>query len=122
MASGYIVRKNQYYDSLFLMGVNKRILDRSGVTQSAVLMGSDTNKALLADIGLDLAGLKGAGPNDLVVAVVADNQQVVEETLNQFDQILNAGTAPRAKTTLHTLQDGLASRPNANLAVISLPG
>lgn len=122
MASGYIVRKNQYYDSLFLMGVNKRILDRSGVTQSAVLMGSDTNKALLADIGLDLAGLKGAGPNDLVVAVVADNQQVVDETLNQFDQILNAGTAPRAKTTLHTFQDGLASRPNANLAVISLPG
>ena len=122
MASGFIVRKNQYYDSLFLMGVNKRILDQPGVTQSAVLMGSDMNKALLVDIGLDLAGLKDAGPNDLVVAVIADNQQVVDETLGQFDQILNAGSAPRAKTKLHTLQDGIASRPNANLAVISLPG
>ncbi len=42
--------------------------------------------------------------------------------LNRFDEILNSGSAPRAKSTLRTLQDGLASKPNANLAVISLPG
>ena len=94
MASGFIVRKNQYYDSLFLMGVNKRILDQKGVTQSAVLMGSDTNKALLADIGLDLAGLKDAGPNDLVVAVVGESQVVVDDTLSRFDQILNPAPHP----------------------------
>lgn len=122
MASGFIVRKNQYYDSLFLMGVNKRILDQPGVTQSAVLMGSDMNKALLVDIGLDLSGLKDAGSNDLVVAVIADNQKTVDETLNRFDEILNTGSVPRVKSTLRTLHDGLAVKPDANLAVISLPG
>ncbi len=122
MASGFIVRKNQYYDSLFLMGVNKRILDQPGVTQSAVLMGSDTNKTLLADIGLDLAGLKDAGPNDLVVAVVGESQMVVDDTLNRFDKILNSGSAPRSKSSLHSLQDGLTAKPDSNLAVISLPG
>ncbi len=122
MPSGFIIRKNQYFDSLFLMGVNKRILDQPGVTQSAVLMGSDTNKTLLADIGLDLTGLKDAGSNDLVVAVVGESQKVVDETLSRFDEILNTGSAPRAKSTLRTLQDGLAAKPDANLAVISLPG
>ena len=122
MPSGFIIRKNQYFDSLFLMGVNKRILDQKGVTQSAVLMGSDTNKTLLADIGLDLTGLKDAGSNDLVVAVVGESQKVVDETLSRFDEILNTGSAPRAKSTLRTLHDGLAIKPDANLAVISLPG
>ncbi len=106
MASGFIIRKNQYYDSLFLMGVNKRILDQNGVTQSAVLMGSDTNKALLADIGLDLAGLKDAGPNDLVVAVVGESQMVVDDTLSRFDQILNSGSDPASKSTFVLFRTG----------------
>ena len=47
MTSGFIIRKNQYYDSIFLMGISKRISDISGVQQNAVLMGSETNKGLL---------------------------------------------------------------------------
>ena len=27
MATGFVIRKNQYYDSVFLMGVNKRLSD-----------------------------------------------------------------------------------------------
>jgi FdrA protein len=122
MATGFIVRKNQYYDSLFLMGVNKRILDQPGVTQSAVLMGSDANKELLGDIGLEINSLEAAGPNDLIVAVVAEDQETIEGTLARFDEILNAGSGPRTRSNLRTLQDGLAEKPNANLAVISLPG
>ena len=122
MAFGFIVRKNQYFDSLFLMGVNKRLLDREGVSQSAVLMGSDANKALLADIGFDPAAFHEAGPNDLIVAVVGDDQAVLDETLAGFDGILNANSASQPRSSLHTLQDGLQEKPNASLAVISLPG
>ncbi len=42
MASGFVIRKNQYYDSVFLMSISKRISDAKGVQQNAVLMGSET--------------------------------------------------------------------------------
>ena len=49
MPSGFVIRKNQYYDSVFLMGISKRISDMPGVQQNAVLMGSETNKGLLSE-------------------------------------------------------------------------
>ena len=52
MASGFVIRKNQYYDSVFLMRISKRISDAESVQQNAVLMGSDTNKGLLSNIGI----------------------------------------------------------------------
>ena len=72
MPSGFVIRKNQYYDSVFLMGISKRISDVQGVQQNAVLMGSETNKGLLSDIGIHDAQIDSAQPNDLIVAVIAD--------------------------------------------------
>ncbi|MCJ7513158.1 MAG: hypothetical protein MUO23_09355, partial [Anaerolineales bacterium] len=73
MASGYAVRPNQYYDSVFLMGVNLRLSRLPGVQQTAVLMASERNKDLLGEIGIGGDELRAAGPNDLVVAVIAEN-------------------------------------------------
>jgi hypothetical protein len=44
MTSGFVIRKNQYYDSVFLMSVNRRISEVKGVQQTAVLMGSPAKK------------------------------------------------------------------------------
>ena len=71
MSSGYAIRENQYYDSVFLMGVNSRLSKTPGVRQTAVLMGSEKNKALLADMGIRGGAIDAAGANDLVIAVVA---------------------------------------------------
>ena len=58
MASGFVIRKNQYYDSLFLMGISKRISGVPGVQQNAVLMGSEANKILLRDVSKRLSNLE----------------------------------------------------------------
>ena len=75
MPSGFVIRKNQYYDSVFLMSVNKHLSDEKGVQQTAVLMGSEGNKKLLAEIGFENAQIKAAQASDLVVVVVADTDQ-----------------------------------------------
>ena len=72
MTSGFVIRKNQYYDSVFLMGVNRRISEVKGVKQTAVLMGSQANKQLLRDIGIQDDKIEAAQPNDLIVAVIAE--------------------------------------------------
>lgn len=123
MVSGFVIRKNQYYDFVFLMGVNRRISEVKGVLQAAVLMGSPANKVLFTNIGVQDAQIETAQPNDLVVAVVAERQAVLEDVLGRIDEWLNAveETVPVA-SQVHTLEDGLAGKPCANLAVISIPG
>jgi succinyl-CoA synthetase alpha subunit len=122
MAKGSLVRKNQYYDSVFLMGVNKRLSQVPGVRQTAVLMGTGNNKRLLADIGITGEAIDAAGPGDLIVAVIADSEQVVELAINHLDKALLATTDGKPRSTLHRLEDALHLQPAANLAVFTIPG
>ena len=122
MADGFIVRKNQYYDSVFLMGVSKRLSEINGVQQNAVLMGSETNKGLLSNIGIIDLQIDTAGPNDLIVAVIADTQQIVDIVLSNLDEYLTGGVHASATSNPHSFEEGLAQKPYANLAVISVPG
>jgi FdrA protein len=122
MPNGYIIRKNQYYDSVFLMGISKRLSDIPGVQQNAVLMGSETNKGLLASIGIHDTQIDSALPNDLVVAVIADTPQIVSDALGKLDEFLLGGVQTATTSNPHSLDEGLVQKPNANLAVISIPG
>lgn len=122
MATGFVIRKNQYYDSVFLMGIGKRISDVQGVKQNAVLMGSETNKELLAQIGIHSAQIDVAQPNDLIIGVVAETESIVAGVLEGLDEYLMGGVPVSATAKPHSLQEGLAHKPTANLAVISVPG
>jgi FdrA protein len=122
MASGFVIRRNQYYDSVFLMGINRRLSEARGVQQTAALMGSDTNKRLLSDIGIRDAQIDAAQPNDLIVAIIADTPDDVHEALGRMDEWFETSQESAPAFGLHRLEDGLAQRPDANLVVISIPG
>ena len=122
MASGFVIRKNQYYDSVFLMGISKRISDAKGVQQNAVLMGSDNNKKLLSNIGIQDTQIDAAHPNDLIVAVIADTPQIVNDVLDKLDEYLEVDVQSSSASNLHSFEDGLAQKPDANLVAISVPG
>jgi succinyl-CoA synthetase alpha subunit len=122
MASGFVIRRNQYYDSVFLMGISKRISEAEGVQQNAVLMGSDNNKELLLNIGIQDTQIDTAHPNDLIVAVIADTPQIVNDVLDKLDEYLEGGVQSSSASNLHSFEDGLAQKPDANLVVISVPG
>jgi FdrA protein len=122
MASGFVICKNQYYDSVFLMSVNRRISEVKGVQQTAVLMGSPTNKQLLLDIGIQDDQVEAAQPNDLIVAVIAESPAIVENVLGRLDEWLEKIQENIPYLNVRTLEDGLSQKPNANLAVISVPG
>jgi FdrA protein len=122
MPSGFVIRKNQYYDSVFLMGISKRISDVPGVQQNAVLMGSDANKGLLSDINIQDAQIDAAQPNDLIVVVIAESHPIVDDVLSKLDEYLLGGVQAATTSNPHSLEEGLAQKPHANLAVISIPG
>ena len=121
-ATKYIIRRNQYFDSVFLMGINKDLLSLNGVIQSAVLMGTQNNKKLLADINVNSSEIDQAGANDLIVAVIAESEQFAEKALANLDQLFKKVSVNTGQVKLQTLEDGLRAKPEANLAVISIPG
>ncbi len=122
MISGISIRKNQYYDSVFLMGFNNRLSKLEGVIQTAVLMGSDANKEVMADLGFVNAEVKSSTANDLVVGVTAVSQEVLDNILQSLDQWLVEVSTSRTTTGVHTLEEAIALKPETNLVVISVPG
>jgi succinyl-CoA synthetase alpha subunit len=122
MISGYLIRKNEYYDSVFLMGINKQLSDHPGVKQTAVLMGTENNKKLLNDIGIKGGSIDSAMANDLIVAVIADSQQIVDEIFENLDERLRSIFESSPISVWKTFEDGIKQKPNANLEVLSIPG
>lgn len=122
MAISLMIKKNQYYDSVFLMGVNKRLSEAEGVIESAVLMASDANKQTLTKMGVTDPRLDTATPNDLVVVIIGEPQSSMNDLLESFDIYIEGTAAGKSRSSLHTLQDGLDVKPDATLAVISVPG
>jgi succinyl-CoA synthetase alpha subunit len=85
-------------------------------------MGTERNKELLADIGVHDPLIDAAHANDLIVAVIAESQLIVDKVLEDLDEALQALTASTPVSVWRTFEDGLAQKPEANLAVISIPG
>jgi FdrA protein len=122
MAAGYVIRKNQYYDSVFLMRVARTLSEEAGVQQCAVLMATDANKELLAEIGFNSTEVMAATPNDLVIAILADNAGLIDRLLGEMDTRLKSVSRPEKSTTFRSIEDANAAYPQSNLVVISTPG
>jgi len=122
MTTGYIIRKNEYHDSVFLMRVGRRLSEHKGVLQAAALMGTEKNKGLLAEIGVSGAEISAATPNDLILAVQAENQQTLTAVLENIDPWLHPDAGRAIRPAIRTLDEAIAHQPHSNVAVISVPG
>jgi succinyl-CoA synthetase alpha subunit len=122
MVSGIVIRKNSYFDSVFLMRVAKNLSRQPGVVQAAALMGTPKNKDLLREIGVLDPEAQATAPQDLIVAVKADNREVLAGILEKIDSWLQAPMESGSFVSVRTLEEARNRRPRSNLAVISIPG
>lgn len=120
------VKKDSYFDSVFLMLLSKELKDRAEVADAVVAMGTPMNLDLLQSTGYDPADFAGAGPNDLIVAVDCPKAEDVESTLAAAKASLTkkqpASAAGGAPAKPRSLDGALERLDGANVAVISLPG
>ena len=118
------VKPNRYHDSVTLMQVAAHLRTAAGITDAALMMGTEPNKELLHEAGLLAAEGAGAGPNDLIVALRGEDAAVAAAG-EQVEPLLHGpggpGAAP-APDAPHSLAAGLAAWPGANLVLISTPG
>lgn len=120
------VRTGTYSDSVSLMQVSRAVRDAPGVDTALVAMATELNLELLAGMGLSAPA--GAGPNDLLIAVRAQDDESLDAALRTLDaELLALSTrsadssgfgAPAASRTTGSA----AVRSGGSLAVVSVPG
>lgn len=122
MPSAGIMKRNRYFDSIFLMRIAAQISNQPGIDEVAVLMGTEKNKQILADMGLLDQTISSAGPNDLMVALRGEHESTIEAVLSGLEDLLVLTPLNAGAPTTRTLEAALEIKPDINLAVISVPG
>ncbi len=117
------VRRNEYFDSLVLMYLSNEISGWPGVRQAVIVMGTESNRRILAQVGLLTGEAQTASPGDLIIAADLDPDLAESVFLERLDARMKSppgGATPVEAFT--ALPDALAARPDARLVSISIPG
>jgi FdrA protein len=119
------VSRNSYADSVFLMSLANQALELPGVLEASALMGTPENKELLRNAGLLNSEGETARPDDLIIALKAENQKRLEEANEQVLQLMAKrlmATPAGDEKPPRTIGAALDRMPDATLVLISLPG
>ena len=123
MITRVIVKKSTYRDSISLMKISNSISKLSGITQAAVVMATELNRRVLSDAGFADAAITSAASNDMIVAIEAKDATSLDAALTETEKLLSPTEMPAGEKPLPTsLEEALDLVPDANLAVISVPG
>ena len=107
------------------MRLAREIRGKPGVSEVAALMGTPANHEILLQAGLAEENSLDAGPNDLVLAVEAASQELAHEAIEEAKALLTQGRVGGGDArdfSPSSLAGALAAAPDANLAMISVPG
>ncbi|HYY44015.1 MAG TPA: FdrA family protein [Actinomycetota bacterium] len=122
MIERVIVRRGAYHDSVTLMLASRDAASQDGVLEAFAVASTPLNLDLLARQGF--AAEEDLSPNDLVIAVRADDEEAFSRALAAVDVRLagtrdgGAGPEPPAPS----IRAAARRRPSLNLAFVSVPG
>ncbi|MCC7104939.1 MAG: acyl-CoA synthetase FdrA [Chloroflexi bacterium] len=122
-----LVVRDTYRDSVMLMRISSQLAELPGVERATTIMGTQANREILASTGLLVPELAHARPNDLCIVVEAVDVSSATAALAAADRLLQPESrrqAPTVGTRMQprTIESALRVLPDANLAIISVPG
>lgn len=120
------IKKGMYFDSVTLMNLNRKIGEIEGITDVAVVMGTDGNKAILQEAGFMTPEFNDSEASDLLIAVTIEHQKIGKDILAKIDaklsQLRTAATSSQETYQPGSIEGALRIISGANLALISVPG
>ena len=125
MIERVVVSRGRYFDSVRLMQASAGVETVPGVEHALVAMGTELNHSLLAGLGFGEEAYRAAGPDDLIVAVQAQDEAAAAAALAAAEAALSAvpaaGEGSFAAPPARTIE-GAARAAGAGVALISVPG
>ena len=119
------VRPGAYYDSAVLMQLQRSLAGLPGVLDAGVVMGTEANKALLAQSDLLPPEAQAAAADDLVIVVRAQDDAAAQAALAQVDELLaRRKSSPSQREAYHpqSLETAAQMMPEAAWVLVSVAG
>jgi FdrA protein len=117
------IRSGSYYDSAFLMQLQRSLAGLAGVQDAGVVMGTEGNKEILAHIDLLSPEAQSAKPDDLVIVVRAETMEAVDAALGQVDDLLTRRKSrSESEYRPQSLETAVGMLPEAEWVLISVAG
>lgn len=123
-----LVKKNFYRDSVFLMNFSNQIKSIQGVIDASVMMGTPANKKLLTETGFLTKDGEAALANDLLVCLNAAKSADLKAVQMEIERRLispESGDCTYGNSAAQipdSIEEALSLNPDANMALISIPG
>ncbi len=115
-----VVKPNLYRDSIQLLHLSEEAKRIDAIEDAAVVMGTTTNKQVLEKLGLLTEDGRRASENDMILAFKIASPMLADDALQRLEQIILR--PPGAGQKLLNLDEGLEALPDADFAIVSLPG
>ena len=117
------IRSGVYYDSAKLMSLQRTLAGLPGILDTGVVMGTDSNKELLAHIGLDSKEVMASKPDELAIVVKAENEKAALEALSKVDELLAARKGSQdGDYQPHSIETAAEMLPDASWVIVSVAG
>ena len=118
------VRRGFYLDSVALMRLSATLSGHEGVGSATLMVGIPSNLEILDEAGLLTAEGRGAGPDDLVIAVRATRRTAIDAAFEAAAEALEraAESEEASDRRFPGLRSACEALPGANLALVSVPG
>ena len=119
------VRRGFYLDSVALMRFSRTIATMTGIEEAALMMGTPSNRQLMADANLLVADGEAANGGDLIIGVRAVSADAAVAALSRASELIeqpSRGGGARETWRPRTIRAAVEALPDANLALISVPG
>ncbi|MEM7041397.1 MAG: acyl-CoA synthetase FdrA [Pseudomonadota bacterium] len=119
------VKPSFYMDSVALMRCSRDLAALDGVEEAALMMGTPANQQIMTDAGLLSAAGDSAAAGDLVIGIRAADGASADRALQVAESFLEQPASRGGVVDTwqpKTLRAGLKAMPDANLALISVPG
>jgi len=120
-----LIKSGEYFDSITLMVVTKKIKELKNILDAAIVMGTLENRKILKASGLYVDEFNIAPENDLLISIKGENQKITEEALIKLDEIL-VDVKKRKNSSKDEFYFSIAQAKKelkeANIALISVSG
>ena len=121
-----IVEKGSYHDSVVLMLLTNSVSELEGVKKASIMMATPANKDIFKQSGLDTEELMAATANDMVIVADVDDDAMLDVIMKHVDEFFKkqatASEGKKGAESVKSWEKAMAQLPDANLAVISIPG
>ncbi len=116
------VRPGAYYDSVVLMQLQRGLVALPGVEDAGVVMGTPANKDVLAQSNLLTPDAEAAGPDDLIIAVLAAAAPAADAALAEVDALLARKAGHTTDFRPRSIETAANMAPDARWLLVSVPG